>query len=226
LNQVVEGLPLLLELADQAGKAQTCSTISKVLGPLFAGEQLASVRDELVTGLRGLQPYETEDAFAMVCALDDANLSYEEIPKLAQLLATLESNKFRGIVEKAMGSQPLAPNPHLVIVAVPPGGYWLPQVVAGSRANSNAIHFTLFLTEEWWSEADGGIIEVFGQQDATPYATVLPSFNTLLVHPSNLCTAAVKIVTDRAPLLAIHGVFNPLEIERPHAVSNAPTSEL
>lgn len=75
------------------------------------------------------------------------------------------------------------------------GGYVFPQSFGGS-CDESAVGFTLFLTETWWSEADGGLLELF--DDGVVPTKVLPqgAFSLLSYHLSRGDDHRARVVTD------------------------------
>lgn len=59
------------------------------------------------------------------------------------------------------------------------GGYVFPQRFGGS-CDESAVGFTLFLTETWWAEADGGLLELFDEQ-AVPTKVLPQGWGLVLV---------------------------------------------
>ncbi|CAE8735976.1 unnamed protein product [Polarella glacialis] len=207
----VPPIPLRRYNASETAKWRTSWSASAVrhavVDSLFEATALAAARDELVSDLKGLLPIETSHTFPA-----------PELPALAKLLAGLRSPEFVRLLEDITGCGQLLHEPRVALVAVPPGGHWLPQYVGGCASSSartaegsedeeDAVAFALFLTEDWWSAADGGSVEIFGPKSAEPMASVLPRANSLLLHEAGLCSSSTRVLTDHAPQLAIHGVY-------------------
>eukprot|EP00927_Polykrikos_kofoidii_P051843 TRINITY_DN45625_c0_g1_i1.p1 TRINITY_DN45625_c0_g1~~TRINITY_DN45625_c0_g1_i1.p1 ORF type:complete len:683 (+),score=85.45 TRINITY_DN45625_c0_g1_i1:69-2051(+) len=188
-----------------------------VITEVFDAEGISAVRDELVVGLRGLRGVDTKESSALVFPVVSANAApFREtlhgLPRLAKLLTALESEEFHSLLKEVTGCDALDRRPSVAsVVALPRGCFWLPQSTIGSvdgdQTFDGGLSFTLFLVEDWWSSTDGGEIEVYGQRASLPSVTVQPRLNSLLIHRAGLCTAAKRVTTERAPQLALHGMF-------------------
>ena len=120
----------------------------------FPADELDDLRDQLVSELKGLQAIETQHTVALVLPFCEIE---ETITALKVLRATFEGGQWRDLVGKITGCN-FGGAPNCALVAVPPGGHVFPQCFGGGKAG---VGFTLFLTESWWTEGDGGILELF-----------------------------------------------------------------
>eukprot|EP00928_Gymnodinium_smaydae_P031621 TRINITY_DN23152_c0_g1_i1.p1 TRINITY_DN23152_c0_g1~~TRINITY_DN23152_c0_g1_i1.p1 ORF type:complete len:805 (+),score=171.10 TRINITY_DN23152_c0_g1_i1:46-2460(+) len=226
-----------LRAAFAAGAAKPGCAGNAMLTPAFPADWLAGVREELVANLRGLRGVETPESCALVRPLlvsgivpasEDGDLA-ESLPRFAELLSLLSGSSFREALRCVAGCGPLDPRCTISIAALPQGGFWLPQRIAGD-AIANGVGFTLFLVGDDWSSEDGGGFEVFGpaSSSAEPAASAAPCFNRLMLFDASLYTAAPRVAAEHAPQLTIHGVF-PLAASSaaaPLAAASLPTPSL
>ncbi|CAK9018150.1 4-dihydroxylase TPA1 (Termination and polyadenylation protein 1) (uS12 prolyl 3 [Durusdinium trenchii] len=184
----------------------------------FEGQKLEELRDELVGELKGLQPIETQHTVALVLPFSELSdqVSKDTCPALEVLRQTFEGDEWRRIVQEIVGS-PLSGRPCCALVAVPPGGHVLPHCFGGlSRSTSEDVSFTLFLTESWWTQADGGLLELFTHPGAVTSASaalagtaetrLVPQASRLYLYRA-AAVGITRVVSDAAPQLALHGVF-------------------
>eukprot|EP00438_Fugacium_kawagutii_P023025 Skav229902 [mRNA] locus=scaffold2151:426328:503153:- [translate_table: standard] len=160
----------------------------------------------------GLQAIETQHTMALVLPFDTVA---EALPALETLRVTVAGPEFAALVAEITGSpgQVCA----TALVAVPPGGYVFPQRFGGS-CDESAVGFTLFLTETWWSEADGGLLELF--DDGVVPTKVLPQGGS---QSLKRVAAAVSRATEdegaalgqfsEADLEALEGLVSPKYLE-------------
>ena len=130
----------------------------------FQSHELDDLRDQLVSELKGLQAIETQHTVALV--LPFSEISPEAIPALQVLRATFEAVDLRNLLGSITGMSQLTSPPSCALVAVPPGGHVFPQSFGGHQYRTG-LGFSLFLTEDWWTEGDGGLLELFGETAAS-----------------------------------------------------------
>ena len=85
-----------------AMRAAYAETAAKhvALAPLFEADALAAARDELVAGLKGLQPVETELICVFARPLDLAGADGAAMPRVAELVASLYSEEVRRLLQE------------------------------------------------------------------------------------------------------------------------------
>eukprot|EP00435_Cladocopium_sp_Y103_P038492 s1044_g10.t1 len=165
----------------------------------YPADELDDLRDQLVSELKGLQAIETQHTVALV--LPFCEISGETISALKVLRATFEGGQWRDLVGKITGCN-LRVAPNCALVAVPPGGHVFPQCFGG--IGKVGVGFTLFLTESWWTEGDGGILELF--EDDARSTKIVPKGGQLYIYQAAAC-GITRVVSDEAPQLAVHGIF-------------------
>lgn len=151
--------------------------------------ELRELREELVKELKGLQVMETQHVRALV-ATDMSCCA--GLQRLFEGMAALQSLA----AQLALGAQ----RPRCALVAVPPGGFVLPQRLCGS---AEGLSFCLFLTGDWWAAGDGGALELYGKGTAT---RIVPRVGRLVLYEME-ATGIGKVLTEEGPQLALHGIF-------------------
>lgn len=204
----VEALTLLLG-GGKVSRGPKKPKLHTTFSPLCQPEDLARVREEVVAGLRGLHAIEAEDVCAMAHPIDLKSEAMQSMPHLSKLLASLRGQAIREHISACMGCGPLsaADEDSFLLVAVPPTGFWLPRGAVPRRGAGSAVAFSLFLTEDWWREEDGGCLQIYSPDAVKPAVAVVPCFNSLLVYDASATIACTRVVTDQAPQLSIHGIF-------------------
>ena len=191
---------LRLEDLKKQWRQQRCIRLSP-----FDLTELRGLRDELVADLRGLQPIETSHTQALVLPLEDGRS--EGASAVDRLEVTFRAEQFKSLVQKITGCKPLT-RQRCALVAVPPGGHVLPQCFAGEH-DCGEVAFALFLTEDWWSEKDGGQFEVY-PEEGKPGKVYCPEPG-LLLYAAGAGAGITRVLTEDAPQLAVHGIFGSKE---------------
>ncbi|CAE7627276.1 OGFOD1 [Symbiodinium sp. CCMP2592] len=170
----------------------------------FDPKELRSLRDELVADLKGLQPIETSHTQALVLPLEEAQEAGS--PVLHRLVETFRAQQFRSLVQSITGCSPLSvASQRCALVAIPPEGHVLPQCFAGEHARGE-VAFVLFLSEDWWKEGDGGLLELYGPESGKPAARLVPE-PFLILYAAGTGAAITRVLTEDAPQLAVHGLL-------------------
>jgi len=186
---------------------------------------LAGIRDEVVTEMKGLEPVESEEAKVLLHPLPQRMAGSEEgaaLPRLTRLADVLQGTEFRRLLEEATGSA-IVGQPEVVVLAVPPGGYWLPQ-----RHALGGLSWILFLTEDWWEASDGGALEIYESVSTVPSSMAAALFNSMVVMAGTTTAGLAEVVTQRGPVLALHGAYSAspslLRMDRPLSPVPLPAS--